>query len=84
MCGRYRTRRKTFARAKINLVHLEGKMKGLRARLTESPWADGDHPCGCNIGFDILAVVNFGIPIQMLRFGIGWLQFRGIPVRRTG
>ena len=54
MCGHYRTRIKTFARARINLVHFEGKMKVLRARSTESPWADGDHPYGCNIRSDIL------------------------------
>jgi hypothetical protein len=75
MCGHYQTRRKTFARARIKLVHLEGKMKGLR---------DGEHPCGATSAPIYLAVVNFGIRLQMPRFEIGWLQFRGIPMRRTG
>jgi hypothetical protein len=84
MCGHYRARRKTFARARINLVHLEGKMKGLRARSTESRWADGEHPCGATSAPIYLAVINFGIRLQMLRLEIGWLRFRGIPMRRTG
>ena len=84
MCGHYRARRKTFAWARINLVHLEGKMKGLRARSTELPWADCEHPCGARSAPIYLAVVNLGIRLQMLRFEIGYLRFRGIPMRRTG
>jgi hypothetical protein len=84
MCGRYRARRKTFAKARINLVHLEGKIRAVRARSTESRWADGEHPCGATSAPIYLAVINFGIRLQMLRFEIGYLQFRGIPMRRTG
>jgi len=54
MCGHDRTRRKTFARARINLVHLEGKMKGLRARSTELPWQMASI-LRINIGSDILS-----------------------------
>jgi len=37
-----------------------------------------------NIGSDILSGYQLRIRLQMLRLEIGWLRFRGIPMRRTG
>ena len=33
----------------------QGKNEGIAGEVNKSPWAEGEHPCGCNTRSDILS-----------------------------